>query len=311
VGISVWEMRFCRNMKSQRDKLFSGYHKRRCSYDHYDPSTSLKLDARQDWEEEDSAIPVPRVHGKRKHRVSSNLDYDVVRRVLAANKGRNLDTVRSELLSTADARTAAGNDLRRMLKDEFTNPDIPFWRHLNFRTDAQNRIQEIPRKRYQKPVVAPDRVHWYDDVWFERRLIQRPPSEGCGCTRFIRVNKKYRLSDTPSWYNWRNEPMYYTQPDRGQVDYWVCAHGNLPVYDELWEVVTYTRHEPEAVYRVYEYNERIPDLNRQYGLKAPGDRYVLRYKDVTNPDALKPYEVYRKSCNHKELQILKGLLKQS
>lgn len=81
--------------------------------------------------------------------------------------------------------------------------------------------------------------------------------------------------------------------------------------DGIWYLYTHRLHDPEEPYRIITYTERIsyayngsrmvfsdpsPETRQKYGLKKPGDKFIIRYKDV-DPEYNKPILVSKQQVD--------------
>lgn len=68
--------------------------------------------------------------------------------------------------------------------------------------------------------------------------------------------------------------------------------------DAVWYRFEYRRHDPDDVLEVVRFHEDQPKRNAEYGLREPGDRKIIRYRDVkgSNP----PILVSKRQCTRAE-----------
>lgn len=151
---------------------------------------------------------------------------------------------------------------------------------------------ENERPRYQRPKAPVDSIHWYGDVWFQLENLKRPAK--CGCLHY-----KPRIDRTDPGYYWK----YSNTPE-------TCIHGNEQTTVPLWYVIKYSFHKPDEVFQVWTYEECGDQYRSRYGLKAPGDKYYIYYRDV--PKKMKePITVHKKVANKKELKLIREYLEGS
>src|SRR5260221_18257 len=69
--------------------------------------------------------------------------------------------------------------------------------------------------------------------------------------------------------------------------------------DGVWYRFEYAEHDPDDIAEVVRFHADQPARNRKYGLQAPGDRRVIRYRDL--PPASARYLVHRRQCARHEI----------
>jgi hypothetical protein len=72
--------------------------------------------------------------------------------------------------------------------------------------------------------------------------------------------------------------------------------------DEIWYRFEYAVRDPDAIAEVARFHEDQSDRNQKYGLEAPGDRRVIRYRDL--PPEQARYLVRRRQCTRQEIAEL-------
>jgi hypothetical protein len=242
------------------------------------------------------------MNGKR--HVKDYLSGKALNHFLESQVGRPWNKVFHEICEFADSRSKAGHDIRKRigyLVDDHCrlNADgdvvIERWYRDSLYVHPVTGIllhhkDELHKRKYEPP----EKIHWYGDVWFEVITLERPAKE-CGCVHF------HPPGDDKSVHKY-----YYRHVD--YKDY-VCIHGNKREYEKLWYVIEYGFHPDDEIYdATYYYYETATDRERTvYNLQKPGDSYshIKYYRDY--PEKQK-YEKSKKSCNGKELRVLRELL---
>ena len=69
--------------------------------------------------------------------------------------------------------------------------------------------------------------------------------------------------------------------------------------DGVWYWFEYAEHDPDDIAEVVRFHADQPARNRKYGLQAPGDRRVIRYRDL--PPANARYLAHRRQCARHEI----------
>ena len=72
--------------------------------------------------------------------------------------------------------------------------------------------------------------------------------------------------------------------------------------DEIWYCFEYAVRDPNAIAEVVRFHEDQPARNQKYGLEAPGDRRVIRYRDL--PPEQARYLARRRQCTRQEIAEL-------
>jgi len=72
--------------------------------------------------------------------------------------------------------------------------------------------------------------------------------------------------------------------------------------DEIWYRFEYAVRDPNAIAEVVRFHEDQPARNQKYGLDAPGDRRVIRYRDLPSEQAR--YLARRRQCTREEIAEL-------
>jgi hypothetical protein len=219
--------------------------------------------------------------------------------------GQPWNNVYSELCSLADMRSKVGQTLRGQIGwtveiNVFIGDDDKAYSQKtgypvrNFYVHPKTGILCSPLKVVYKPKPKKiESVFWYSinskgSVCFESVTFDRPAK--CGCVHYKpKMDIKERYSD------------FNAKPK-------ICIHGNEASKETIWYVVEYGEHDPDDVYKIYSYETCENDYGFRffYGLKKPGDKFVVYYRD--NPNAQRRYEIHRKQANHKELLVLRQLI---
>jgi hypothetical protein len=76
---------------------------------------------------------------------------------------------------------------------------------------------------------------------------------------------------------------------------------------EVWHRFEYARRRPDEVAEVVRFHEDQPERNEKYGLTAPGDRRLIRYRDL--PASGARYLARRRQCSRDELEWIAKRLK--
>jgi hypothetical protein len=69
--------------------------------------------------------------------------------------------------------------------------------------------------------------------------------------------------------------------------------------DGVWYRFEYAEHDPDDIAEVVRFHMDQPARNREYGLQAPGDRRIIRYRDLPAADAR--YLASRRQCARHEI----------
>src|SRR5262249_13920171 len=67
----------------------------------------------------------------------------------------------------------------------------------------------------------------------------------------------------------------------------------------VWYRFEYAEHDPDDIAEVVRFHAETPKRNQKYGLEAPGDRRMIRYRDL--PAANARYLVSRRQCSRHEI----------
>lgn len=190
---------------------------------------------------------------------------------LRSRVGWQWETVLDDIHLTVDSRSGKGRMFYRYLNDMV---DSPTTHHSYpdlclFSVDVDGYLRYHPRKKYHFPKAPITKVHWKDNLYFERKDFNRPPKEGCGCVCF--------------------KQSKWNAPEK-------CIHGNSPRIEHIWYLVTYKLHEPNEVWKL--------TVDEEKGVIT-----YLRYRDAPLEIQQKPYETRRKVLNRKERLVLESLLK--
>jgi len=81
----------------------------------------------------------------------------------------------------------------------------------------------------------------------------------------------------------------------------VSLHPNTVcrLIDEVWYRFEYGVRDPDEIAEVVRFHEDQPARNRKYGLDAPGDRRIVRYRDL--PPSQARYLVRSRQCTRQEV----------
>ncbi len=224
--------------------------------------------------------------GSAKRRNRRNLNP--LRRFLNHCIGQPWDNIYSDIRSRLDYRSKANYDLYNTLKwwvDDLRQGfgELPFGKFFIDQDGIFHKNIRTPRKARPQAV---ERIRWYGDTWFELQMLEAP-AEPCGCVHF-----KHPLEAD-------GRSRYWAKP--------VCIHGNEQSKRPLWYVVTYGYHSPDEVYTIYRYEDSGEYTHAIYGLKKPGDRFMVYYRD--RPIEMNtPILTSRKSANRKELRIIRKMI---
>jgi hypothetical protein len=72
--------------------------------------------------------------------------------------------------------------------------------------------------------------------------------------------------------------------------------------DDIWYRFEYAVRDPNAIAEIVRFHEDQPARNQKYGLEAPGDRRVIRYRDL--PPEQARYLSRRRQCTRQEIAEL-------
>jgi len=73
---------------------------------------------------------------------------------------------------------------------------------------------------------------------------------------------------------------------------------------ETWYRFDYATRDPNEIAEVVRFHENKPKRNLEHGLAAPGDRRIIRYRDLPAGNAR--YLVRRRQCTRQELAEIEG-----
>jgi hypothetical protein len=250
--------------------------------------------------------------GLRHKQLNENLNP--LQRFLEASLGRHWDDVYSDIRRNIDPRRAIGLHVLQHLEHmvshqvEIAEDGTPYhvgsraWRtrphpvsglyvHPDTHILCEHRVNWD--LFYDRKKAAPiTRLHSDGDVYYEMETHRKAKD---GCTHF------------PNWI--KDGKKYDHIPPIGHESQYerACQHG-LPVDDfrEIWYVVEYEYHDPDEIYRVYRFEDG-DWTKRLYGLYEPGQKHIIRYKDV--PSAMeKPFVVRKHQANSKQLKGIRSVI---
>lgn len=287
-------------MRPDMDKLIC--ERERIGSDNRSKKIGSRISLKNDFDSDFGPTFIPngrrRVYGYKSKELNENLSP--LYRFLNASIGRCWDDVYSDIRTNIDTRSAIGLHIMQHLYDRIEQfpiivAGVPYGPYYNREVDGLYIHPETRLLLHHTSSVAyrhshnrlrskmnPDKLHWYDNVWFERRKLMKSV---CKC----------------------NQPKHDFINNRKPDDQRYCVHGNLLKVSYVWFVVEYAKHNENDVYEVVTYESAFLSIRQKYNLDGPGMKHIIRYRDV--PEKLSElFECRRKVANKKELKTIDRML---
>jgi hypothetical protein len=138
------------------------------------------------------------------------------------------------------------------------------------------------------------------DTWLDGKTVMACPG------RFRLAGPVYGLYVHPVSGLLRKGPRITFRLREKSVDQvWLDANTVCRLVDGVWLRFEYAVRKPDDIAEVVRNHEDQPERNREHGLKQPGDRRIIRYRDLHPGEAR--FLVRSRHCTRREIaQMLSG-----
>jgi hypothetical protein len=193
-----------------------------------------------------------------------NFNYHILDRWLEKQVGRAWDDVYSEFRAAFNHNTYVGNQFLRL------------------------------RFLVEKNVVTIDGVPYESPRWgFPQRPVDGLYVDGDGILRYNKRERYTRPKPPVTRFDCTDDISYYYLED----GLWYLHEYRLHAPDDPYQIITYVAHTSYLSNGlVYIQSYPSPDLRAKYGLKTPGDKHIIRYRDV-DPKHNKPIFVSKRQVD--------------
>jgi hypothetical protein len=275
--------------------------------------TGKRLNPNLDWESGEFDWGPPRLSSGRRLQERNGIahkslnDYlSPLERFYHSALGRDWDSVYSEIRQNIDDRSMSGNHLLGHVKSSVQTA-IEMENGKPYSTRYSSRRH--PNYCYTGYYVNPETglLCEHREPSYRRRMRER--NSRVETLRFD--GGRYVLlhickaSDGCRRNILQSEDPHWIRQDRPENQN--CVHKKqYRILQSIWFVEEFGYHDPEEPYNIITYESSSLECTRlRYNLREPGDRYIIRYKDVPEHQMfVKP----KRQANRKELKIIRGML---